>query len=235
MGTMNGLNGDALSSVGVSVKTEPMPDLQQSGTGAGAVYYRLTPSPPPNGHQQQQQAQQQQVAAYGNGLQQHPQTTNGHHNGHSHNGAFSPSSGFDCNDGCSPVSYSPSSPASPPGYDSGSSNGHGVTNNGVSNGASNGVYSYPTNGSKSMSRQSCNGDRAARGLYDDDLHSRCDCLANPASGHTVLSLSQQLQRAVVYLQRLPEHSGSGSHTKCALMRRVMDLKSLLQCVFFSSF
>lgn len=219
MGGMNGLGGDL--SVGVSVKTEPMAELQQSG---GPVYYRLTPSPPPGAH-----AHAQQVA-YGNGLhQQQHHASNGHQNGHSHHGAFSPSSAFDCNDGCSPLSYSPSSPTSAPGYESGSSNGNGAAN-GASNGTSNGIYAYPPN-NKSMSRQSSGADRLGRTLYDDDMHSHssCDCLVNPASGHTVITLLRQLQSASAYLQQLPEHSGNvGATSKCALLRKVTELKNLLQ-------
>ncbi|KAI0041431.1 hypothetical protein FA95DRAFT_1611018 [Auriscalpium vulgare] len=52
----------------------------------------------------------------------------------------------------------------------------------------------------------------------------CPCGANPAAGHSMAALVQQLRHALNVLCGLPEHSGHA----CAIMQRVQELNDLLQ-------
>ncbi|KAI0059611.1 hypothetical protein BV25DRAFT_1918396 [Artomyces pyxidatus] len=51
----------------------------------------------------------------------------------------------------------------------------------------------------------------------------CPCQTNPAAGHAMVSLVQQLQAALTVLRGLPEHSAHA----CTIIRRVQELNDLL--------
>ncbi len=206
------------------MKTEPGADVHQANNNTStSSYYRLSPSPPtatgaPVPAVAQQQQQQQQHPFVNVNVPQHP--------------SFSPTSAFDSQagaDGCSPVNYSPSSPA---GYascgESGSSSSSGVT----------GAYNYPpplSNNRKLYGRPAPAHERGGGGRengyhhqhhrYDDVHLGPCPCLSNPAAGHSFVNLARQLEAVQSYLQQLPEHN---QHTHCVVHRRIQELRAILQ-------
>ena len=185
----------------ISVKTEPVNDLHaHQQAQQQQCYYRLSPSSPALGS-----------AQYG--------ITNGT-NGNSTGGHFS----FDGStaDG-SPTSYSPSSPA---GY-SGSSSSSVL--NGA--GAGNGAYRYPSSSDRKGYTQSPHDTHLNHSHQQRDAYrgyeETCSCVTNPIAENTLLTFSRQLDTVVGCMNHLPEHIHS--HTqKCGLMRRIQELKVLLQ-------
>lgn len=184
-----GPNGNGAEHSGISVKTEPLNDMQHTS------YYRLSPSPPPPS------SAVSSNAPYG--------MNNGHP------GQYPPGFNGATAGGCSPESYSPSSPA---GY-SGSSTSSGFS----------GAYAHPSSDARKLyARQQYSGsDHTAREPHR--YEQQCACLSNPAAGHSFINLARQLQGMINYLQHLPEHSQG---QRCGTLRRIQELNSALQYVVY---
>ena len=185
-----GQNGNGPTS-GISVKTEPVNDMQHS------AYYRLSPSPPPN-------SAVSTTLAYG------VNTVQTNHFSSGFDGTVAASGGT--GNACSPVSYSPSSPAD---YgDSASSSSSGM----------NGAYHFSPDARKLCTRPHFpSTDTTPRDTFRYD--EQCGCTSNPTSGHTFSTIARQLDAISNYLQQLPEHSQS---QKCGIFRRIQELRSILQ-------
>jgi len=58
-------------------------------------------------------------------------------------------------------------------------------------------------------------------------HSFCSCRTNPATGHTLISLSHQLQSTLNSLRQYAQHP---ENSQCQLFRRITELYSLMRYV-----
>lgn len=56
------------------------------------------------------------------------------------------------------------------------------------------------------------------------MHVSCACLTNPAAGHPLIALTNQLRSALGMLRQLPEHD---TQSHCALLKRIAELDDLL--------
>lgn len=170
------LTGGAPEHPGISVKTEPVNDLQQQQQQQQQqCYYRLSPSPPPPSSAASSNA----PYSMGNG------TANGQHYG----GAFDGTGA----DG-SPTSYSPSSPA---GY-SGSSSSSGF--NGTYR------YPSSSDTRKAYTRHPALESTHAHSQIPRDPYrgyeEACHCVHNPVAAQ----ISRQLDTVTAYLTHVPEHA-----------------------------
>lgn len=53
----------------------------------------------------------------------------------------------------------------------------------------------------------------------------CTCLTNPAAGHPLISLTQQLQHTIELLRQLPEHAAA--RHDCVILKRITQLNDLM--------
>lgn len=114
--------------------------------------------------------------------------------------------------------YHPSSSVSAISY-----NGHpSSTPSSFHDGGGGGGYAVP----------GCEEDRVYVGQFtpENSSQSFCPCRTSPATGHTFIALSQQLQSTLSALRQYSQHP---PNSQCLLYRRIVELNNLMQYVSYT--